>query len=669
VFSDGSWNVPAGDGEVITYTYDKGGMIDKISGKLTPTATAENYLNDVGYDDFGSRANLVLGNGINTKYTYSPERHFLSGVTASGKATSGTVQFANYTYTYDPVGNIRTIANNPPQSAIQAPGTVVGVGPLLITNTYDEIDRLTSSTGKYRGHTTYGHEYSSTFRYDTIDNLIEKHQTDTRLNFSAGAQGLQGGTPGPVVVPTTYSLNYKYVRSKPPHQPESITETNAGTITPRPMQFDANGNRTVDSIGSTTRTMAWDEADRLRSVTEGTSTKGEFRYNPDGERTQKRDTSNATTFYFNQFLVIDGSRRMTKHLFAGETRIASKTGAFGATTVRSFYHPDHIGSTSYVSDASQNLVQHERYFPFGERWWESGLDETTGAARDYLFTGKELDRSTGFYYFGKRYFDPRMSNWLSTDPILASYVQGEENGGVFDPGNLGLYTYSYNNPIVIRDPDGLQGVPAQPAQPARPATRIPRPDILNPYLQQVGAEGTNPPPGLGRVEFRNERAARIEETRRVVAGGRLVEPSASVGSTPGATIGPARGAEPIGRSAAESEARASLPDELLVRRGRDPESATRLGKQAHEAECSGCATNGVEYGHGVSVTSPASNARLSNDPSDASMATRQAFEDAGFPVRYTPTKKDRNHHTVQLPKPVTPTDAIKFNNVLGRSKK
>jgi RHS repeat-associated protein len=454
------WSIATGDGEVITYTYDKGGMIDKISGKATPTSTAENYLSDVGYDEFGSRANLVSGNGINTKYTYTPQRHFLSTVTASGKMGSATVQFANYTYGYDPVGNILTIANNPPQSALQPLGTMVGVGPISITNTYDEMDRLLTSTGKYRGHTTYGHSYSSTFAYDTIDNITNKSQSDTHLTFNASDQGLNGGTSPTPVVPTTYSLIYNYTSGKP-HQPASLSDTNNGQTRTRTEFFDANGNNTGDRLGmaGTLRTLTWDEADRLKSVVEGTLTKGLFLYNIDGERTQKRDTSNTTSFYFNQFLTIDGSKRMTKHLFAGETRIVSKTESASMTTpARSFYHPDYLSSTSYVSDASQNLVQHERYFPFGERWWESGLDEISTAngniKRDYLYTGKELDRDTGFYYFGARYLDPRRSNWLSPDPILGKYMRGGTSGGVFQPGNLGLYSYGWNNPVRIRDKDG-----------------------------------------------------------------------------------------------------------------------------------------------------------------------------------------------------------------------
>src|SRR5262249_11810248 len=68
--------------------------------------------------------------------------------------------------------------------------------------------------------------------------------------------------------------------------------------------------------------------------------------------------------------------------------------------------------------------------------------------------GQELDPSTGYYYFGARYYDPKIQNWQSTDPILASYMRGGPVGGVFQPRNLGLYGYAWNSPAVVRDHDG-----------------------------------------------------------------------------------------------------------------------------------------------------------------------------------------------------------------------
>jgi hypothetical protein len=92
--------------------------------------------------------------------------------------------------------------------------------------------------------------------------------------------------------------------------------------------------------------------------------------------------------------------------------------------------------------------------------------------------------------------------------------------------------------------------------------------------------------------------------------------------------------------------------------------AVRAGNPA--GDLGGTATNGVPYGHGVSVTSPDANQALARDPSDAVDATRRAFEEAGFEVRYTPTRRDSDHHTVQLPKPVNEEVATRFNTVLRR---
>jgi RHS repeat-associated protein len=76
----------------------------------------------------------------------------------------------------------------------------------------------------------------------------------------------------------------------------------------------------------------------------------------------------------------------------------------------------------------------------------------------YLYTGKELDEETGLYYYGARYYDPRTSVWASTDGIFAQYLDGEPQDGVYEPKNLGLYSYTYNNPTKYTDPDGNFGV-------------------------------------------------------------------------------------------------------------------------------------------------------------------------------------------------------------------
>jgi RHS repeat-associated protein len=115
-----------------------------------------------------------------------------------------------------------------------------------------------------------------------------------------------------------------------------------------------------------------------------------------------------------------------------------------------YYHPDHLGSTGFVTDQNGELYEHVEYFPFGETW----VQEHSNTQRTpYLYTGKELDEETGLYYYGARYYDPRTSVWQSPDSILEKYLAGAA-GGLDEPINFALYTYGRNNPTIYIDPDG-----------------------------------------------------------------------------------------------------------------------------------------------------------------------------------------------------------------------
>jgi len=60
----------------------------------------------------------------------------------------------------------------------------------------------------------------------------------------------------------------------------------------------------------------------------------------------------------------------------------------------------------------------------------------------YKFTGKERDEETAYDYFGARYYDSDLSQWLSVDPMSDKYP------------SLSPYNYCENNPVVLIDPNG-----------------------------------------------------------------------------------------------------------------------------------------------------------------------------------------------------------------------
>ena len=74
----------------------------------------------------------------------------------------------------------------------------------------------------------------------------------------------------------------------------------------------------------------------------------------------------------------------------------------------------------------------------------------------FRFTGKPLDEETGYYYFGARYYNPRLSVWLTSDPAMSDYFSDTQKGegGVFNFVNLNAYHYGGNNPVKYKDDEG-----------------------------------------------------------------------------------------------------------------------------------------------------------------------------------------------------------------------
>ncbi|MEN2436664.1 RHS repeat-associated core domain-containing protein [Weeksellaceae bacterium A-14] len=85
------------------------------------------------------------------------------------------------------------------------------------------------------------------------------------------------------------------------------------------------------------------------------------------------------------------------------------------------------------------------YFPSGETFVENHLNSYN---TPYLYNSKELDDETGYYYYGARYYNPRVSLWLNVDPLAYDpmmngehYIDGQHNGGVYNSGNLNPYIF------------------------------------------------------------------------------------------------------------------------------------------------------------------------------------------------------------------------------------
>ena len=104
-----------------------------------------------------------------------------------------------------------------------------------------------------------------------------------------------------------------------------------------------------------------------------------------------------------------------------------------------FFHSDHLGSTSYITDDHANITQYDAYLPYGELLVD---EHSSSEDLPYKFNGKQFDEETGLYYYGARYMNPVASLWYGVDPQIEKMPKD------------GSYSYCFGNPIKLIDPNG-----------------------------------------------------------------------------------------------------------------------------------------------------------------------------------------------------------------------
>ncbi|HEY6392177.1 MAG TPA: SpvB/TcaC N-terminal domain-containing protein [Bryobacteraceae bacterium] len=118
---------------------------------------------------------------------------------------------------------------------------------------------------------------------------------------------------------------------------------------------------------------------------------------------------------------------------------------------------DYLGSSVLETGETGELISVEKYYPFGGTAIIAGGSEAQVETKDYRYSGKEADDSTGLYDYGARFLPAWLGRWINPDPA------GDIDG-------LNLYAFAGNNPLVhvdelgynytpvsLRVPDGLGG--------------------------------------------------------------------------------------------------------------------------------------------------------------------------------------------------------------------
>jgi RHS repeat-associated protein len=409
----------------LAYQYDAAGHLAKICEEACQ-AGKEIYAIDpaTGFNAKGQILSERYGNETKNQYAYYPNSFRLKNITT---VNGQNVSLRNVGYTYDSVSNLLSIQD----------GLYAGADSGNLTSLqYDDFYRLKNA--EYTG--ADGSAANFKYDYNAIGNFVTN-------NESFGADAYQYTSTRPHAVTQIGSLVYAY---------------------------DENGN--LKSGGG--RTMTYDVENHLSRVAMDNGRQVDFFYDSLGNRTAKKQDTNVTYYWGRDFEV--QNRKMLHHIYAGDKRIATIArgsleglettppwmGRFHfrtdvdddwppatSTDYFYYYHGDPLGSSNLVTEglpkATHNnlryvkgdLLQRIEYTPFGKERYT--LNATV--AVDPRYTDQPFDLETGLYYYGARYYDPKLGRFIQPDNLVPT---------PFSSQGYNRYAYVLNNPLKYADPSG-----------------------------------------------------------------------------------------------------------------------------------------------------------------------------------------------------------------------
>ena len=449
------------DGEVLDYTYDRGGQLKSMHG--VKNGFNYDYLIDMLYDKFGAKIWVEYGNQTTVQYDYySDNLRLMSVVTRRQNNPCFTLD-----YQYDQKGNVTQLNS----SYEWFPGDV-----FTQEFTYDDADQLMNSIGR----TQNGDVYNNDIGYEHWGKMVDYNLNinDPRMNIQQSHQiQYSYSTPSNNRTQTVFGALHSHI-----HQPNSNPQDIGIDY-----DFGINGSLRRKEADQNSEYYLFNAFNCMKAYSYNGERYGYYGYDASGERTYKYDIFSADSWtnqnggmnvslqidkmmlYPNGYLNMNQNGEYTKHYYADALRIASKIGSgfsqnlcdeanqignlypdylddrmnkqqgemieeltelingnqimdinpipypeadlcnlFGDEREDAlfFYHSDHLGSTGMITDNSANITQGFLYTPFGELLYEYDPGWESGRIPKYSFNAKELDEENGMYYYSARYYAP-----------------------------------------------------------------------------------------------------------------------------------------------------------------------------------------------------------------------------------------------------------------------
>ncbi|MCP5491230.1 MAG: hypothetical protein H7A42_09015 [Chlamydiales bacterium] len=443
------------DPRTTLYDYSPAG---KLEIKTNPDGITLNYYyNDLGFLEslqssdgqidhsfkHNKEGQLLSATDENTKDTLSrqwdPHGNLIQEILPSGLILQKSYDKLNRTktlnisdirtihYTYDPLHLKQVTLTNNQNSYTHTYNTYDLSGNLL---TETPIHNLSTIHHHYdlkgRPTQTYSPYLTQTTTYDPKDQVQTKTLNTQETHYTYDPLG-QLQTETNSHAHTYDSLHNILTKDNQTHQITPLNELAAE-------DYDLNGNqRTHQDL-----TLTYDPLNRLTTLTKDNLTI-HYTYDPLGRRLSKTVANKA------EYYIYDNDEEIGA---LTETKTLKNLKVLGATPRHKMRRPiaieldskvyapilDQQNNICKLIDPHQNIQATYNYSAFGEK-------NTPKTQNPWRYFCKRTDPETNLIYFGKRYYSPHQTRWLTTDPA-----------GFTD--SLNLYQYALNNPFKYYDPDG-----------------------------------------------------------------------------------------------------------------------------------------------------------------------------------------------------------------------
>jgi len=428
---------------------------DSTTGRMAAVTTASSGTAMWGnFDTVSGRATSFVLGALTVAKTFDG-----LGRITSESGTAAGVSFSYNGYTYD--GDGHCVSRNAPEGSwtytYDGNGYLSSAsGVALLNYSFDEAERTSTATTDYYALTRLNTGTVRVFGSVNPSATLTINGTSVTVNGTTGQYNAIYTPSGSTW--QTYTVTGSLAATGTSAS-ALATETRKVFVPPASegLGYDLSGNRASDSRWNFT----WDDLDRLTTITQAGVSSATVEvigcvYDLQGRRVQKTVSVGGTVTKVTTTLWDKWRPVMEVDMNAGSTILAQRyytwgpdvsggidgeAGIGGLVEIREIKGPavtvsvpiyDGIGNvTGLVDETTGQRVATYTYGPFGEVLGATG---PRAESCPFRFQTKLYDCETGYYYFGKRYFDPTTLTWLNRDPI-------REDGGV------NLYAYCNDDPV------------------------------------------------------------------------------------------------------------------------------------------------------------------------------------------------------------------------------